>query len=306
MSISRSIDSRLHWRRDLLSALGAVLMSTSTAFGGEVVSATPTGSVKSVQQFLVKYSTDMVPMGDPRGKDPMTVVCIGNKAAVSPGKIAGTTNASTDSTTAVKHDIPGGQGRWVDSKTWSYDFKKPLSSGIRCTFTQVANKDLSGEAVASGTTYVFTTSGPAIVQVAPRYGEIEPGQYFVIETDGAMDMKSIEEHAYFETDKSIASLIGIKLITGPDREKVIRAAVETNWPWASYRELLKSTRPVSSMPEFNRFIVLAGKTRFPESSKIALHWPKQILSQSQMPVDEAQKFEFNVIAPFSRGYYRNT
>lgn len=279
MSSARSAAIVVH----LAVLFAGPLIGRSEAWGAGVLAATPTGSVKSVQQFLVKYSTDMIPMGDPRGKDPMTVACTGNKAA--------------DSGTA-KLDIPNGKGRWVDSKTWSYDFDKPLNSGIRCTFTQNTSKDLAGEPVPTGTTYVFTTGGPAILQLAPRYGDIEPGQYFVIETDGAMDLKSIEEHAFFETNKSIVSRIGAKIITGPDREKVIRTVIETNWSWASYRSLLKSNQSVASMKEFNRFVVLTGKSSFPESSKVALHWTKQIQSESKVPVAEPQKYEFDVMARF--------
>lgn len=281
--------------RLFISLVGALLVGNSLALSvasaAGVLTATPTGSVKSVQQFLVKYSTDMIPMGDPRAKDPMSPVCTGNKSPEA-------NQASGQSSGGAKLDIPSGKGRWVDSKTWSYDFDKPLGSGIRCTFTQNAAKDLAGEAIPTGTTYVFTTGGPAILQIAPRYGDIEPGQYIVIETDGAMDLKSIEEHAFFESNKSIVSRIPAKIITGPDREKVLRVVVETNWPWASYRPLLKSNTTIGTLKEFSRFVVLTGATRFPESSKIAFHWTKQIQSESKIPVAEPQKFEFNVMAPF--------
>lgn len=283
MSSARSVAIAGQSVGQLTVFLAGLLIGNSVALGAGVLSASPTGAVKSVQQFLVKYSTDMVPMGDPRVKDPMTVACAGNKAPDA---------------AAPKIDIPAGKGRWVDSKTWSYDFDKPLSSGIRCTFTQTASKDLASAAVPAGAPYVFTTGGPAIVQLEPRYGDIEPGQYFVIETDGAMDLKSIEEHAFFESNKSIVSRIGAKIITGPDREKVIRTVVETNWPWASYRPLLKGNQPFASMKEFSRFVVLTGKSRFPESSKVAFHWTKEIQSESKIPVAEPQKYEFNVMAPF--------
>ncbi|MDZ4085068.1 MAG: hypothetical protein U1E10_19150, partial [Bdellovibrionales bacterium] len=140
--------------RLFISLVGALLVGNSLALSvasaAGVLTATPTGSVKSVQQFLVKYSTDMIPMGDPRAKDPMSPVCTGNKSPEA-------NQASGQSSGGAKLDIPSGKGRWVDSKTWSYDFDKPLGSGIRCTFTQNAAKDLAGEAIPTGTTYVFTT-----------------------------------------------------------------------------------------------------------------------------------------------------
>lgn len=249
------------------------------AGAGEVVSVFPTGSVKRVQQVVVKFSTDMVPMGDPRShKDPLQVKCEGKDQS-------------------KKVELPKATARWVDNKTWSYDFATPLTAGIKCTLTMTTTKDLSGHPVTALASYQFSTGGPALLHVSPRYGDIEPDQFFVLHTDGPMDTKSVETLAYFESEK-LQGKVPVRIITGVDREKVLRAAIGSDWSYSQFRPLLESKRAFSSIPEMQTFLVISAKNRFAESSKVVLHWPVGILSASQVPVEEPQKFEFAVIPPF--------
>lgn len=279
MALPRSFSSPAFLKVISSLFMMAVTGGGHAAHAGEVVSVFPTGSVKKVQQVVVKFSTDMVPMGDPRShKDPMQVKCEGKDAS-------------------KKVELPKATARWVDGKTWSYDFASPLASGIQCTLTLVATKDLAGQLITSLTSYRFSTGGPALLAVIPRYGDIEPEQFFVLQTDGPMDSKSVESLAYFESEK-LQGKIPIRIITGNDREKVLRAAVGSDWHLSHYRPLLESKRPMNSIPEFQTFMVIAAKNRFAESSKVVLHWPVGILSASQIPVEEPQKFQFDVIAPF--------
>jgi alpha-2-macroglobulin len=254
------------------------LAAGSVARAAEVLSVNPTGSVKRAQQVVVKFSTDMVPMGDPRSlKNPFEVTCTGGKDASS---------------------IPKAKGRWVDSKAWSYDFDKPLPSGIKCILTKRVEKDLSGVKVTALGEYKFSTGGPALLAVMPRYGEIEPDQYFVVQTDGPMNEKSVEEKAFFESEK-LQAPIGVRVITGADRDKVLRAAVASEWQLSAYKPMIESGKPLESFPVFQAFQVLAAKNRFAEGSKVSLKWPVGILSSSGVPVDEPQHFEFQVIHPFT-------
>lgn len=254
------------------------MLMTSPARAGEVVSVFPTGSVKQVQQITARFSTDMVPMGDPRShKDPIAITC--NDKAFK------------------KVELPKASSRWIDNKNWSYDFTKPLPSGVRCAMKIVVEKDLKGEAVTGVKDYTVSTGGPVVLGVVPRYGEIEPGQYFVIETDGPMDLESLKKGAYFETAQ-VMSRIGVRLIEGKDREKVLRAAIESDWRLSKYRPLLESKKPLLSYKELSSVFVIAANNRFPESSRVTLHWSKDIRSASGLNVEEPQKFEFQVIPPF--------
>ena len=67
----------------------------------------PQGSVKHVRQATARFPHPMVALGDPRvPADPFTVECDAK-----------------------------GTSRWIDSRTWSYDFEEDLPAGVRCRFT---------------------------------------------------------------------------------------------------------------------------------------------------------------------------
>jgi hypothetical protein len=148
-------------------SLVAFLLGMIAVHAGEIAVVTPTGSVKKIQQVRVRFSTDMVPMGDPRSAhDPMVIKC--NESAKKNKKV-------------TANEMPAFKTRWIDSKNWSLDYDKPLSSGVHCTLTAAVNlKDLKGQPVTGSPQYDFSTSGPALLNVAPRYGSIEPEQFFVV------------------------------------------------------------------------------------------------------------------------------
>src|SRR5690606_14516407 len=133
---------------------------------------------------------------------------------------------------------PSYSTRWADSKNWVLDFDKPLPSGHRCIFSITPDaKDVAGHPVRSLNQYSFTTSGPAILGVAPMYGEIEPDQYFVLLTDGEIDESSVLKNAFFEV-ADLPDSIGVKIVKGPQREAVIKAAIKSNWEWHPYQRLI--------------------------------------------------------------------
>lgn len=277
------------------------------SFAGEVVTFFPTGSVKSIKQVSVNFSTDMVAMGDPRSKDdPFSITCntkTKKESANGDGEGYEGEDAPRQNSAATKSNIktPKYSTRWADNQNWVLDFNDPLPAGIRCAFKIKANLvDLGGSKVTGLDEYSLKTAGPALLEIAPHYGRVEPDQYFVAEIDGELDQKSVTAKAYFEVD-GMLDRVGVKIISGKDRETVIKAAVEENWRWSNYRKFLdkRSSKPVSKIKVFDNFIVLAATRRLPENARVTLHWPEGILSKAGMPVEEAQKFEFTVVEPFT-------
>lgn len=268
-------------RRPILSAMLCILaIHPDLSWAAEVLSFHPIGSVKNIQQVVVRFSADMVAMGDSRSKaDPFSVSC------------------------GEEQDIPSYDTHWADNRSWVLDFEKPLRAGVRCTFKlNEGLKDLEGRKVQALEEYGFSTSGPALLAIAPYYDQIQPDQYFVALSDGPMDKASVESVAYFEVD-AIPDKVRVRIVEGKDREAVIRAAIKNDWRWRSYAGLLEPrgsepARGFSEIREFDSFIVLAGSRRFPENSKVVLHWPQGILSKSGLAVEEPQSYTFNVIAPF--------
>lgn len=291
----------------LLSSVAQIGFSFDSSEAAQVQSFFPTGSVKQVQQVRVKFSDDMVPMGDPRSKhDPFTLKC--NKAismlASGESDDSAESGESDEKTKPATDEKPKFKARWADSKNWILDFEKPLEAGIRCTFKlNVSLKDLAGSAITGMKEYSFSTSGPALLGVAPIYGSIDPDQYFVALSDGEMDQNSVEKLAYFEVE-GMPDKVGLKIIDGKVRETIIKAAIKDNWRWQKFESLLnqKPEKPFSQIKEMENFIILAGKRRFPEKANVVLHWPKGILSKTGLPVEDAQQFSFQVVEAFKANF----
>lgn len=274
-----------------IKVIFSILIVGKIIFAGSVVSFYPTGSVKKVQQVTARFSSDMKALGDPRSKnDPFSIQCnIVTKKQPTHGKRMATSPETPKYTT-----------RWADNKNWVLDFESPLKSGIRCVLRLKSDtKDIAGNPIDSLEEYSFSTSGPALLGVAPIYGQIEPDQFFVALVDGEIDIKSLEGKAYFEV-QGLPDKVGVKVITSKERESIVKAAIKDNWRWRKFEKLLdqKPEKSFSQIQEMNNFIILASTRRFPESAKVILHWPQGILSKSGLPVEEAQAFNFQVIPPF--------
>ena len=79
--------------------------------GGEVSGATavevfsPQGTLKAVRQAQARFDQPVVTLGDPRAADPFMVDC-----------------------------PVAGSGKWLDDRTWVYDFERDLPGAVRCVF----------------------------------------------------------------------------------------------------------------------------------------------------------------------------
>jgi uncharacterized protein YfaS (alpha-2-macroglobulin family) len=273
---------------------GCVFLGSVKVEAAEVLDFHPTGSVKNVQQVVSRFSTDMFAMGDARVKtQPFKIQC-------------NTVFAEPDESSDVNaFNTPRYTTRWTDTKTWVLEFDEPLPAGVRCVFKPNPRaKDLASSAVVGFDEYVFSTSGPMVLGVAPLYRNIDPDQYFVVLMDGVVDVSSVEKYAYFEVENA-AQAVGVNVVKGQAREDVIRAAVEERWDWDTYRNLLKrhADKPFGSIKEMGRFVVLRAVTPFPEEAGVVLHWPEGILSLTGVPVEQAQSFDFKVISPFKADFF---
>ena len=149
----------------LLAAHGPAAASAAA----QVEQFVPQGTARQVRQASARFSSPIVALGDPRVAAPFDVAC----------------------------PAPGA-GRWIDPRTWVYDFGKELPAGIVCTFTPRRGlAALDGTAVAAAALRVFT-GGPAIVRTIPSDGgEIDEDQILVLQLDGPVDDASIAAHAWF-------------------------------------------------------------------------------------------------------------
>ena len=252
-------EKQISWLRlDLLVCFLLLFFSVSS-FATEpadphIVQFSPQGTVKGVRQVSARFSESMVPLGNPRSiTDPFAITC-----------------------------PETGTARWVDSRTWVYDFTRDLPGGIRCTFRiRPGLTSLAGKAVTSQPEFVFSTGGPAIRSHLP-YEEIEEDQAFVLGLDVEATEESILEHVWFVVE-GIPERVGVQLLTGEPRETILKAI----------------PRYLRSGP----LVVVQARQRFPNKAKVTLTWGAGVSPTSGVATEQDQTLLFQVREAFAAEFH---
>jgi alpha-2-macroglobulin len=219
-----------------------------------IESFSPTGTVKQIRQVQVRFSAPMVPFGDLRDvAQPFTVTC-----------------------------SESGKARWVDDRNWVFDFDRDLPAGVRCTFqARDGLRSLAGNEIAGTRSYNFSTGGPAILESRPYQGSenVDEDQIFILQLDSDATEASVLEHVYF-TVEGIADRIAVRIVSGSDRAKILKA---------EYR-YLKEPLP--------HFLLLQAKQKFPNDTHITLVWGSGVQSPSGVATEQNQALPFIAREPF--------
>ena len=173
------------------AALGAAVQAAT------VSSVSPQGEVAQVRQVVVKFSEAVVPFGDLRQPDPMSLACQGA--------------------------TPAGTARWSSDRVWLYDFREPLPPGTRCTLKARADwKPLSGTLTGS-TEFRFGTGGPAVVSTQPWDGAtIEEDQHFILQLNGPVVEASLTGNVACEVE-GIGERLPVRVVGGAVRDDLLKA-----------------------------------------------------------------------------------
>jgi uncharacterized protein YfaS (alpha-2-macroglobulin family) len=236
------------------AVFGFVVFLPWIAFGAgapRVISFSPQGMAKEVQQVAVTFSEPMVPFGDP-GR------------AVTPFRI----------------DCPvAGSARWIDERSWVYDFPSQLPPGLRCSFEVAPGVlSLAGGAVTGTRTFSFSTGGPAVLEANPWDGaEIVDDQIFLIRVDGEPTEASVLQSVAFSVAGS-RDPIGVRVVAGPEREELL------------------GTLDAEERKKF--WVVLQARQRFPAEAKVTLQWGPGVATQSGVATTAPQLVRYRVRPPF--------
>lgn len=209
----------------------------------------PQGPSKQVTQVRAHFSADVIAFGQGEAAAPFRIDCA----------------------------FPG-QGRWVSSRDWVFDFYDEIPAGEQCRFSLILDKDRDGRSIAGEKNYVFDTGGPNVVSIQPQattYNRIDEEQLFVLTLDSEVDRGSLKGTVTFQIPQ-IANPVAAKLISEEDLA-------------ASDPDYLKSIRE-GKKP----FLLLQAESRFPSGKTIHLHWGEGVKSRSGVPNRQAQTFEFTV------------
>jgi uncharacterized protein YfaS (alpha-2-macroglobulin family) len=211
----------------------------------------PQGTVKEVRQVTARFSEPMVAFGDPRLDDPFDIQC-----------------------------TQRGQGRWIDARSWSYDFDRDLPGGVACRFTLKAGmKTLAGSPVSAGTGFSFSTGGPSILRSYPYEGDttIDEKQIFVLYLNAEPTQETLAKNVWFSVS-GVSERVGIALVAGKEREQVLKAL--------RYK---KENGPA---------VTLRARQSFPPSAKLRLIWGKGVAAKNGVATEEDQVLEFRARGPF--------
>jgi len=219
--------------------------------GARIEMFSPQGTVKEIRQVTARFSEPMVSFGDPQLADPFDIRC------------------------AAK-----GQGRWVDARTWSYDFDRDLPGGTSCRFTLKAGATtLAGTPMAAGTEFSFSTGGPSILRSNPYEGntDIDERQIFVLYLDAEPAPETLLKNVWFSVS-GVGERVGVTMVSGKEREQVLKS--------------LRTHKNEGTV------VTLKAKQAFPPAAKLRLIWGKGIAARSGVATEEDQVLEFQARAPF--------
>lgn len=210
----------------------------------------PQGTATSVRQAVARFSSAMTSLSDPFSPPSPFVV-----------------------------DCPPGKGRWVDIRTWVYDFDKELAGGVICHFHLKDDvKTLAREPLGGQRDFSFDTGGPLIDEEAfwGYEGENDTGisedQIFILPLLAPATKDSIEANAFCRIE-GVGEKIGVEVL---DKKTL------------PHIEDLSDTR-----------IGVRCRRAFPSGARVSLVWGKGISSPSGIPTSTTQTLGFNVREAFS-------
>ena len=223
-----------------------------------IESFSPEGEVKDIKQVVVRFSESMVPLSSPKIKTDQFII-----------------NCPSE-----------GKSRWLDDKTYVYEFLKPLESGISCTFkVSDQTKSLNGKQITGKKTFEFTTGGPYIIQSEPRDGgRIEENQYFYFQSSTPINEESLIDNLYFSID-GYREKVYVNLIKGEEESIILK----TLFP----NKILKNS------------YIIKSKLNFPNGKKVSMVFGKGIISKSGVASSSDQIMNFETREPFNISFYCN-
>lgn len=263
-------------KRLMLAAMMAALGATA-AQAASVAVFTPTGTVKDVRQVAVRFSANMVALGDPRLPDPFTVSCPAT-----------------------------GKGRWADQRNWVYDFEADLPGGVVCKFTVKPDfKGIDGAGISGAREFAFDTGGPSIRASQPYEGseQVDEDQVFVLALDAPAAPASVEKSAYCAVD-GIGERIPLKVLRGAERAAVLKEQRRIGY---SYYSILWKDGEWSgvrvrdkSLEKAEEFVTLAKcRRRLPPATRVELVWGQGIATAAGIGTPAEQRLAFQVRPSFT-------
>ncbi|WP_250451692.1 Ig-like domain-containing alpha-2-macroglobulin family protein [Caballeronia sp. ATUFL_M2_KS44] len=258
--MSRVINKQ-KWILAATAVLAALASSVAIhrADAARAVSVSPQGKVAQVRQVVVKFDEAMTPLGNPNAAAPAKLACDGAPAAAT-----------------------AGSARWIDQKTWAFDFNADLPPGVRCAVDLNAGiQSADGNALAGPNHFTFQTGGPFVTRIEPSYGDIEEDQVFVLRLNGPATQASVLDHVWCESN-ALGNRIPVRMADTATRNALIEHF--------HYQK------------ESDRVLTLACGQTLPSATKMQLVFGQGVTGPSGMPNDVEKRFSYTVREPFKAAF----
>ncbi|SAK70004.1 Alpha-2-macroglobulin-like protein [Caballeronia catudaia] len=259
--MSRITTSQKKWILAASTLIAALGFSTvlHRADAARIASVSPQGKVAQVRQVVAKFDEPMIAFGSASAAAPAKVACSGASASAL-----------------------AGSGRWIDQKTWAFDFEHDLPPGVRCALDLADGlKSVAGNALSGPRHFAFQTGGPFVTRIMPRYGDIEENQAFVLRLNGPATQASVLQHVWCESS-ALGNRIPVRTVDDPTRAA-----------------LLKHFRLDK---ESDRVLTLACQQTLPSATKMQLVYGAGVTGQSGIANDVEKRFDFTVREPFTANF----
>lgn len=259
-------------------ALLGLLLAPVAASGdqaAQVELATPGTGEGAIERFTMRFSADIVPLGDPRAPAPVSVTC-----------------------------PMGGAGRWIDARTFIWDFEKPLPGGVSCAFKlKDGLKTLAGQDVGGQRTFTVDTGGPSVRAVLPnRWGDIEEDQVFLVAANVKPDPASVAQHGYCAVD-GVGEKIALDVLKADAVRTVLTGLGPDSYEVTNFLEQagLPTAIPATAADQDKAWgSITAMKCRrpLPAGRDMALVWGQNIQGAGRV-AGRDQRFDFTVRKEFA-------
>jgi hypothetical protein len=251
------------WLRFLIIALLLGPLGATAGNSPRVVMATPGLGGGSIERFTARFSDPMVPLGDPRAAGPFTVEC---------------------PTT--------GQGRWVDQRTYVWEFASPLPGGQTCSFAlRDELTDLKGVSVTGTRRFTVDSGGPRARAVLPDGGTVEEDQVFLIAANQVPDLRTVAQHAYCTVD-GIGERIPVDVLEPGVVTRIVEGLGADDYRISNFLE-------EAGLPQADKSVVpLKCRRPLPPGRDMALVWDAGI-SAAGRTAGADQRFDYTVREAFT-------
>lgn len=251
----------------------------------------PQGEVGSVSQARARFSEDMVRVGDSNVRNPFI----------------------------VSNNCKGyGAGRWLDTKTWIYQFNNTMPAGLTCNFSLVEPlKSVQGKPVKAYRFYKFSTNnisfgydntstqGVRVIDSMPRhYQTISDDQVFLVKLDKSTNTTSLPRNVYCLSSDSPEKLY-VKFFTPQQTTQWIAKQDKELIDWwrkPKGEEYYDSNHNAYKQDAVQEWRALQCGRRLSAGQEMRLVWGKQVLSTTGQARSSDQVLAFRVRPEFTASF----